>query len=164
VTLCAAPINAADSRAEGDLDRYLDGPFELRLASVRADSAQTPFKLEHYRWKNRILVVSAPKRDDAKLTELQTELASAPEEFADRDMVLVTLLDDGTSMVGDQELTAAEVAATRAALGIQAGSFALRLIGKDGSVKLSTESATPSKDIFALIDTMPMRKRESADR
>ncbi|MGB5719751.1 MAG: DUF4174 domain-containing protein, partial [Woeseiaceae bacterium] len=96
--------------------------------------------------------------------ELQTELASTPEEFADRDMVLLTLLDYGPSMVGDQELTAAEAAATRAALGIQTGSFAMRLIGKDGSVKLSTESATPIKEIFALIDTMPMRKRESPDR
>lgn len=176
MTLCAPPTNAADSHAEAgllltdfttdraDLDWYLDGPFELRLASVRAYSAQTPFTLEHYRWKNRILVVSARKRDDARLTELQTELASAAEEFADRDMVLVTLLDDGTSTVGDQELTAAEAAATRAALGIQAGSFALRLIGKDGLVKLSTESATPSQEIFALIDTMPMRKRENPDR
>ena len=175
MTLCAPPTNAADSHAEAgllltdfttdraDLDWYLDGPFELRLASVRAYSAQTPFTLEHYRWKIRI-VVSARKRDDARLTELQTELASAAEEFADRDMVLVTLLDDGTSTVGDQELTAAEAAATRAALGIQAGSFALRLIGKDGLVKLSTESATPSQEIFALIDTMPMRKRENPDR
>ncbi|NND46199.1 MAG: DUF4174 domain-containing protein [Woeseiaceae bacterium] len=142
----------------------LDGPFELRLASVRAYSAQAPFALEHYRWKNRILVVSARTRDDVKLAELQTKLASTPEEFADRDMVLVTLLDYGTSMVGDQELTAAEAAATRDALGIQTGSFALRLIGKDGSVKLSTESATPIKEIFALIDTMPMRKRENPDR
>lgn len=79
-------------------------------------------------------------------------------------MVLVTLLDEGTSMVGHQELTAAEAAATRAALGIQAGSFALRLIGKDGSVKLSTESPTPSQEIFALIDSMPMRKAEIPDR
>ncbi|MGB5331750.1 MAG: DUF4174 domain-containing protein [Woeseiaceae bacterium] len=129
-----------------------------------AYSAQAPFAFEHYRWKNRILVVSARTRDDVKLAELQTELASTPEEFADRDMILVTLLDCGTSMVGEQELTAAEAAATRDALGIQTGSFALRLIGKDGSVKLSTESATPIEEIFALIDTMPMRKRENPDR
>ena len=146
------------------IEDKLDGPFELSLASVRAYPTQAPFALEHYRWKNRILVVSARSRDDVKLAELQTELASTPEEFADRDMVLVTLLNYGTSMVGDRELTAAEAAATRDAVGIQTGSFALRLIGKDGSVKLATESPTPIKEIYALIDTMPMRKREHPDR
>ena len=141
-----------------------DGPFGLRLASVHAYSAEAPFALEQYRWTNRVLIVSARTRDDMKLTELRSDVASAPEEFADRDMVLVTLLDSGTSMAGDRELTAAEAASTRAALGIQNGSFALLLVGKDGAIKLSAESATPIKEIFALIDTMPMRQREKSDR
>ena len=75
----------------------LDGPFELRLTSVHAYSATAPFALEQYRWKNRVLVVSARARDEQKLLELQREAAATPEEFADRDMVLVSLLDLGTS-------------------------------------------------------------------
>lgn len=142
----------------------LDGPFELRLSSVHAYAAQAPFALEQHRWKKRVLVVSARARDEAKLTELQTELASTSEEFADRDMVLMTLLDAGTSMAGGQKLTAAEAAATRAALGIPAGSFALRLIGKDGSIKLSAECSTSINEIYTLIDTMPMRQIEQSDR
>ena len=141
-----------------------DGPFELRLASVHAYSPQASFALEQYRWKNRVLVASAPTRNDTNLTKLQNDIASTPEEFADRDMVLVTLLDTGTSSAGDRKLTPAEAAETRAALGIQSGSFAMRLIGKDGSVKLSTESAAPVTEIYALIDTMPMRRREESDR
>ena len=139
-----------------------DGPFELRLASVHAYSALASFALEQYRWKNRVLVVSAPDRNDTNLIKLQNDIASMPEEFADRDMVLVTLLDSGTFAAGNRKLTAAEAAESRAALGIQSGSFALRLIGKDGSVKLSSESATPMTEIHALIDTMPMRRREKS--
>jgi hypothetical protein len=142
----------------------LDGPFELRLASVHAFSAQSPFAFEQYLWKSRVLVVSAPTQDDIDLVELQTELASMREEFADRDMVLVTLLDTGTSAAGGRELTTAETTNARASLGIQSGHFALRLIGKDGSVKLSTESIVSMTEIFALIDTMPMRQREMSDR
>jgi hypothetical protein len=142
----------------------LDGPFELRLASVHAVAAQSPFAFEQYLWKSRVLVVSAPTQDDIDLVELQTELASMREEFADRDMVLVTLLDTGTSAAGGRELTTAETTAARASLGIQSGQFALRLIGKDGSVKLSTESIVSMTEIFALIDTMPMRQREMSDR
>ncbi len=142
----------------------LDGPFELRLKSVHAYSMQAPFALEQYRWEHRVLLVSAPVPDDTDLLEVQNQLASTREEFADRDMVLVTLLDNGTSTAGGRELTVAEAAAARAALGIPAGSFALRLIGKDGSVKIARDSAVPMPEIFALIDTMPMRQREISDR
>ena len=142
----------------------LDGAFELRLASAHAYSEQTPFALEQHRWKHRVLLVSAPARDDTHLVEVQNELASVSEAFAERDMMLVTLLASGTSTAGGRELTAAEVDAARAALGIPAGSFALRLIGKDGGVKLSTDSAVPMTDIFALIDSMPMRQRELSGR
>lgn len=142
----------------------LDGPFELRLGSVHAYSAPAPCALEQYRWKNRVLVVSARARGDNKLIALQDEVASMPEEFADRDMVLVTLLDSGTSTACERQLTSAEVAATRAVLGVQGGAFALRLVGKDGSIKLATESPTSITEIFALIDTMPMRQRERSAR
>ena len=136
-----------------------DGPFELRMAGVHAYSAETPFALMQYQWKNRVLVVSAPTEDDRDLREQQNEVALVPEDFLDRDMVLVTLLDNAVSTAEDRELTTEESVAARAALGIRPGSFALRLIGKDGSVKLSGETATSMTKIFALIDSMPMRQR-----
>jgi hypothetical protein len=34
------------------------------------------------------------------------------------------------------------------------------LVGKDGTVKLQREGMTALKDIFGLIDSMPMRRRE----
>lgn len=142
----------------------LDGPFELRLAAVHAYSAQQPFTLGQYRWKQRVLVLSAPDRDDAGLIRMRDAVAATREEFADRDMVLVTLLDGGASAAGERQLTEAEAAAVRAALGLQSDSFALRLIGKDGGVKLSQESPAAIAEIYALIDTMPMRRSEMAER
>lgn len=141
-----------------------DGPFELDLTSVTAYSADSPFALTQYQWKNRVLLVSAPTEDDKNLIKQQDALALAPEGFADRDMVLVTLLDNTVSTAEDRELTSEEVATARAALGIRPGSFALRLIGKDGSVKLSRETATSMTGIYALIDTMPMRQIEKSGR
>jgi hypothetical protein len=136
----------------------------VRLAAVHAYSAQEPFALEQYRWQQRVLVINAPGPDDANLVELQNEVAATREEFADRDMVLVTLLDDGASAAGERRLTEAEAATARTAVGIQGGSFALRLIGKDGGVKLSQESPAAMAEIYALIDTMPMRQSEMAER
>jgi len=136
------------------------GASELNPDNVHSHSDDTPFALQQYQWRNRVLVVSAPSPDDSNLLEQLAELASTSDEFADRDMVLVTLLDDADAMAGDRKLTRAEVAATRTTLGIRPGSFALQLIGKDGSVKLSARSATSMTEIYALIDSMPMRQRE----
>ncbi|MGI9221964.1 MAG: CIA30 family protein [Woeseiaceae bacterium] len=140
-----------------------DGPFELRLASVHAYAAEQPFAVEYYKWQKRVLVVSAKDTTDADLVRLQNELAVAKSEFADRDLELVVLLDAGTSLAGNRLLTPRDVAKTRAELDIHSGAPALRLIGKDGSVKLATDS-TSINEIFALIDTMPMRRNEVATR
>lgn len=141
-----------------------DGNFEFRLASVHAYSAGASFTLSQYQWKRRVLVVSAPGEDDDDLKQQQYDLAKTAAAFAERDMALVTLLDSAVSTAGDRELTSEEATATRSALGIEGGSFALRLIGKDGSIKLSSETATPMAELYALIDSMPMRRREQSDR
>ena len=137
-----------------------DGPFELRLAEVQAFAAGTSFSLDQHRWKKRIIVVNARDANDPGLSRLLDELAAANEEFTDRDLLLVTLLKNGKSTVGDQALSTASAAALRKDLEIDPDVFALRLIGKDGTVKLSEESAVPLADIYALIDTMPMRQNE----
>jgi hypothetical protein len=139
-----------------------DGPFQLHLAAVHAYTAIAPFVLEQYQWENRVLVLSTPTEDDKNLRQQQDEVALTAEEFADRDMVLVILLDDGISTADGRELTSGEAAAVRAALSIRPGSFALRLIGKDGSIKSASETAASMTEIYALIDTMPMRQQEKS--
>jgi hypothetical protein len=82
----------------------------------------------------------------------------------DREMVLVTLLDNAVSTAEGRELTTGAVNTAHATLCIRSASFAVKQIGKDGSVKLSEETATPMTEIYSLIDTMPMRQREKLER
>ena len=119
---------------------------------------------EQYRWKNRLLVINAPAEDDENLRQQLDEVTLTRGEFDDRDMVLITLLDVGVSTAGQQKLAAGEAAAARVALGITSDSFELKLIGKDGSVKLSSKSVVAMAEIYALIDTMPRRRREVSRR
>ncbi|NJL13025.1 MAG: DUF4174 domain-containing protein [Microscillaceae bacterium] len=44
--------------------------------------------------------------------------------------------------------------------GISGAAFTLLLIGKDGGEKLRSPEALPPSQLFALIDAMPMRRRE----
>ena len=62
--------------------------------------------------------------------------------------------------MGGRPLTNSEAEQLRAETGIPAMGFALRLVGKDGGVKLARSKPVPMEEIYALIDTMPMRRSE----
>jgi len=98
--------------------------------------------------------------DEPKFTRQLQQVAASGGAFAERDLVLISLATDGTSLAGKRKLDQTQVEATRAALGIDAGAFAVLLVGKDGTVKLLKNSVVPLDDIYALIDTMPMRQLE----
>lgn len=140
-----------------------DGPFEIRLSTVQAYAAQAQFSLAQYRWQKRVLVVSATDAQHKHVASLLGDITAMKSAFADRDMELVVLLDSGLSLAGGRPLTSQVVEQTREELGIEPGAEAMRLIGKDGSVKLS-EATASLKEIFALIDTMPMRRNEMSER
>jgi NADH dehydrogenase [ubiquinone] 1 alpha subcomplex assembly factor 1 len=140
-----------------------DGPFQLLLDSVHAYGSGPPFSLERLQWKKRVLAVGAPGEGNEDLDTQRRAVAATASDFEGRDMMLVVLLEDGTSIAGERKLTSGESDRARAALGMEPGSFSLRLIGKDGAVKLSSGAATPMAEIYGLIDTMPMRRREQSE-
>ena len=84
--------------------------------------------------------------------------------FEERDLILITLTDNAVSTSANRALTSDEVSAMRDSLDISPGSFSAVLVGKDGLVKLARKSAVPMNEIYALIDTMPMRRNEELER
>ncbi|MEL7538715.1 MAG: CIA30 family protein [Pseudomonadota bacterium] len=164
-TLDGPPLDTSQIRGMG-LMIYdnLDGPFALTLDSVQAYASAAPFSLDTWRWTKRVLVVSAPSSGH---TELQTQLEAIETtraRFEDRDLVLVTLLDGAEYTAGQRVLSDDDVRTLRGKLQIAQGAFAVRLIGKDGTVKLVDDKAVTMDELYALIDRMPMRRREIADR
>ena len=142
----------------------LDGPFELTLGRVQAYTGAIPFSLDAWRWKKRVLVVSAPAAGDADLTRQLDAIDLTRAQFEDRDMLLVTLLDGTASVAGEHVLTDDDVRLLRKTLRIADGEFAVRLVGKDGTVKLADDKAVPIVELYALIDGMPMRRSEIRTR
>ncbi|MGR3359827.1 MAG: DUF4174 domain-containing protein [Paracoccus sp. (in: a-proteobacteria)] len=102
---------------------------------IRADT------LERLRWQARPVVILAER---APLAAQVLALTSEPAALAERDIVLL-IEGPGAGPLRDQ-----------------AGSgFAVLLIGKDGGVKRIWHEPVDPEDIFALIDAMPMRRREA---
>ena len=137
-----------------------DGPFAIAVDSVQAYRDSESFSLGDYQWENRLLVVSSSAPDEPKFARQLQQVAATGREFGERDLVLISLATDGMSLAGKRKLDPTQVEEIRAALGIDAGAFAVLLVGKDGTVKLSKNSIVPMDDIYELIDKMPMRQRE----
>ena len=118
------------------------------ILSGGAAAADNP--LDVYRWKARVLVLSAADAGDPKLAAQRQALASARSGTAERDLVTVEAVGDGP-----------EAVALRRHLGVSGDGFRAILVGKDGGAKLTEHDPIPPQRLFATIDAMPMRKDEA---
>lgn len=123
-------------------------------------SAMSDFKLSHYRWENRLLLIFAPNTQNADYQQQIEQLNKTPEELIDRNLLIFHFLNEGESFGAKQKINAQSRKSVQEKYKINPQAFTLLLIGKDGGVKLRKNQFTKPIDIFALIDTMPMRQSE----
>jgi hypothetical protein len=107
--------------------------------------------LKDYLWKNRVIITFSSSLREPKLLALQKQIVEKICAFTDRNLVHIDLLQ------GSEDFN--EMSQQFA---VSSSGFQLLLLGKDGGVKLRSSTAS-LEDIFSLIDTMPMRRREMRD-
>ena len=98
---------------------------------------------------HRRLLLFAPSPEDDSLTRQHRLLHDHAPGLEDRDLLVTDLPE-----------TSAQAAAARHDFGVEPGSFTAVLVGKDGGAKHRSHDPIPPKDLFALVDAMPMRRRE----
>lgn len=125
----------------------------LAAAATVAGAAPQADPLAAHRWTARVLVVLAPDEADGALAEQRRILTDARAGTRDRDLVVVEGIGRGS---------VAE--ALRRQLGIEPGVFRAVLVGKDGGAKLASDRPIAARDLFAEIDSMPMRRDEMRTR
>ena len=129
-----------------------------------ADSVDV--RLDDVRWQNRPLLVFAPSAADTALARQMELLRGHDEGFRDRDMLLLTVVGEGTSRLrqapsGDgQPLTDTAVRRLRERFDVPVDAFRVILVGKDGTEKRRQTEPVSTRAIFDQIDAMPMRQRE----
>jgi hypothetical protein len=89
--------------------------------------------LSAHQWRHRVLVIDTPSRESAEYRRQSDALAAASAGLQERHVQVVTQ----TAKV-----------------------FRVRLVGKDGGVKLDRGAPVDVPALFALIDAMPMRRSE----
>jgi len=123
--------------------RLLFISFLLEIFPVHAEI------LKDYRWTNRVILTFSNSEENPDRQLLIQQIKQYPCEYRKRDLVHIDLIQ-GTDEYNrfSQKFSISDRTI-----------FKLLLLGKDGEIKLST-SRVELKDVFSLIDTMPMRKRE----
>jgi len=115
--------------------------------------------LDSYRWQNRIVVVFADQDAKQDLARQYQMMLIESDGMRDRDLIVVTVETDLVEIDGLANPTI-RADRLRDAFNVPEQGFSILLIGKDGGVKLRSRQPVTTKDLFALIDGMPMRQRE----
>lgn len=118
------------------------------------------FNLASYKWKNRVLLVFAYNAENVNY-QRQVELFKQHQQgLNERDLLLVTVLEKGTSYSNEQPINTASAAKLRQRFNINDNDFRVILVGKDGGAKLKDAKVVQAETIFREIDAMPMRQQE----
>ena len=116
--------------------------------------------LNAYQWKNRLLFLFASSEEEQAHLTLKKEIALQGKEIRDRDLLIFHVLEKGESRLGTERLSSGQAFSLRKHLSVPPGQFMIILIGKDGGEKLRQDRLVELKEIFRIIDAMPMRQQE----
>jgi hypothetical protein len=115
--------------------------------------------LKNYQWKNRLLLVFVPSPEDERYQQ-QLEHLGNEQELQERDLVLFHIFEQG-GFAGENRLSKEDSKALRQQFAVEKQSFAVVLLGKDGTEKQRWQDTVEASKVFALIDAMPMRQAET---
>ena len=94
--------------------------------------------LAAHQWKHRVLIIDTPSMQSAPYLQQISAFDAAAAGLKERDLQVMTQTS--------------------------APAFRVRLVGKDGGVKLDVGTPMTTDALFALIDAMPMRQDEMSNR
>ena len=95
--------------------------------------------LAQYQWQHRVIILCGDSHSDSYQKQLNSLSAEKiKDELADRKLII---LRDSEDHCNDED-------------------FKIVLYGLDGGVKLSSSTEVKAREIFDLIDSMPMRRAE----
>lgn len=121
-------------------------------------AAQT---LAGHLWESRPILLFTPSPAGTAYRQQLDILTKAGGEVTDRSLVIYTICPKGGKKPDGGTLSAIQADALYSKYGITPGQgFTFLLIGKDGTEKLRKKEPVSTRELFSLIDSMPMRKAE----
>lgn len=129
--------------------------FALMSSKIKAQD------LDVYQWKNRIILLKSNTFESDWLQAQLKRLNADRTQLKEREVLLLIITDD---LVYNDRKQIMDLSADTIISTYDLSDFnGLVLIGKDGGLKLKEAFIVNPKEIFSLIDSMPMRKTEITD-
>ncbi len=135
-----------------------------RIAKLVEQRTSADALSDALRWTERLLVVTAPRDLDADVSIQIGKLMVDGAELAAADLRIVNLMGTRGGRLAARTLSKEQVRGLRERWDLPSKSWGVALIGKDGSVKARWEHVVETKEILALINSMPMRAQELEQR
>lgn len=120
--------------------------------------------LDAHGGEHRLFLIFAASPEDEGFVRQSRLLEGSERGFSERELLRGDVLEDGTGSFGGRPVSSGEASAVRERFGVEPGAFAALLVGKDGTIKHSSARPVGPGEIFALVDAMPMRRREMRER
>jgi hypothetical protein len=134
--------------------------FGGMFASMASGGALDSIDLNAYQWKHRLLFLFVPSENDPSYLSLKKEIEHQAKEVLDRDLLIAYVLEKGEGRLGMERLSSGQGFSLRKNLSVPPGQFTTILVGKDGGEKFRQTGVIRLKEIFQIIDAMPMRQQE----
>ena len=131
--------------------------FGLAAISTPLEASAQPLK--SVKWKSRPLLIFAPSSDHPLFMKQRAMMRQVRSGLTERAMIVIEIVGNTRRTIlgpGPQ----ASAITLRSHYGIGKSAFRVILVGKDGGRKLISRNVVSSRELFGLIDSMPMRRDE----
>lgn len=118
------------------------------------------FNLARYRWKNRLLLLFSPSKNDKAYIKQIRDIRENEAEIKDRDLIIFRFFKNSDGYFDNEVIPFEDVKRAYREFQMNEDQFSILLIGKDGGVKMNAQHYMQTDDIFNIIDQMPMRQDE----
>lgn len=114
--------------------------------------------LAKYQWEARPILIFAPDRYDARLTDMKGRFSAHRREFRDRHVIVIEI---GGPFMRAEARAMPHGPALRERFGVPQEEFAMILLGKDGEEKLRLDDVADPFVFYDLIDTLPPHESQA---
>jgi hypothetical protein len=119
--------------------------------------------LENYQWENRVLIVKTSNIKSEKYINQLVEFQNYNDQLKERKFIVYKINKDEFSAIDyrTNKISSGKIS-TKMKYNLldEKENFEVILIGLDGNIKLQKNEIITKEILFALIDSMPMRKYE----
>ncbi len=122
--------------------------------------ALTGQNLSEHRWTNRVILIIATDLESEIYASQTQEFNTNNQEFEERKLIIYTIFTNKYKLENSKDNAWIKDSELYTTYNPTNSAFKVILIGLDGSIKIEQNKLLTSKELFATIDSMPMRRAE----